>query len=279
MDAQYFVAQYIPDLFRNETRNVGVVVKTRHGFASHFVGESIESTQIDGRKLKAFNYPDVYRQWVEYWRDCVNRSSLDELLKSSSGHYQIIQGGEVSDTGEDEPSKIATYLYSLLVSEGGFAEAVSPMEPAVTVETSSLEDDVCRSLATLKLLANGQGTDLRHPVQKRVEIQGASLVHRPAFSQKNGRLHVMEIADLTVARKKSAIDHSGFAAYMFNDIKRQAASTECYTLARFNEEDLDLPDVNYAYKLLENESDVINWLDDVRRRDFVSELQRIGTTI
>lgn len=277
MNAQYFVAQYIPDLFRNESRNIGVIVKTDFGFASHFVGENSDSDQIDGRKLKAFNYPDVYRQWITYWRDCVTRASLDELLQSSSGHYQIIRGGEVSDTGEDEPSKIATYLYSLLVSEGGFAEALSPIEPASTVDSSSLEDDVCRSLIAMNLLANGQGTDLLHPIQKRIEIQGASLVHRPAFSQKNGRLHVMEIADLTVSRKKSAVDHSGFAAYMFNDIKQLDSSTECYSLVRVKEEDLELPEVNYAYNILKNESEVINWLDEDRRRDFVSELQRIGT--
>lgn len=92
MKAQYWIAQYIDDLFRNEPRNIGIIARVGDQIAAQFVGES-ESGEIDGRKLKLFKYPEVYREWLQYWRRMINRGSLDKLFRESKSNFRVNEGG------------------------------------------------------------------------------------------------------------------------------------------------------------------------------------------
>ena len=104
MKAQYWIAQHISDLFRNEPRNIGVFVRIGDNTAARFLGET-NGGQIDGRKLRGLNHPDVYRQWVDYWRSQLSEESLDELVEHSGSHYRVLDAGQVTDTGRvDLPS-------------------------------------------------------------------------------------------------------------------------------------------------------------------------------
>jgi hypothetical protein len=114
MVARYWIAQHVEDLFRNEPRNVGVFVRVGSSVAARFFGE-VEGGGIDGRKLKSLPYPDVYRQWVEYWRDQV-ASGREKFEQVSGSHYWVVEGGAVSDIDRDSADEVAAYLYSLLVS-------------------------------------------------------------------------------------------------------------------------------------------------------------------
>jgi hypothetical protein len=273
MAVRYFVAQYVPDLFRKEPRNVGVVVSSGASLAARFVGESAPGS-FDGRKLRGFSYPEIYKEWVLYWRKMVASNDVEAIVRSSREHYIVGPGGEVTDTGDDPLDSVVNYLYSTLVSDGGFQEALSPLEPAAADEVSSLRDDVKRSFQSLALLEQSAGEPVAHPVRINVAVRGKSLEHRPAFSQANGSLYAMEPVDLTVLRRRTAVDHAGLAAYMFKDLREAGAS--CFSLVRFREEDLEAELVDYALKMLRNESDVINWLDDEQRQQFVSGRQMVA---
>ena len=66
---RYWVAKNVEDQFRNEPRNVGVIVWGERSIAARFIGEK-ESAAIDRRLLgQRFRYPDIYLQWVAYWRE------------------------------------------------------------------------------------------------------------------------------------------------------------------------------------------------------------------
>lgn len=276
MSVKYFVAQYIPDLFRKEPRNVGVFVASGNSLAGRFIGE-ITPGNFDGRKLRGFSYPDIYKQWVLYWRKMAAKNDAEAIFQSSRDHYIVSMGGEVTDTGDDPIESVVDYLYSTLVSDGGFQEALSSLEPAAADEVSSLRDDVKRSFQSLALLEQPAGEPVAHPVRIDVAIRGgSSLEHRPAFSQANGRLYVMEPVDLTVVRRRTAVDHAGLAAYMFKDLREAGAN--CFSLVRFRAEDLEVEQVDYALKMLRNESEVVNWLDERERQRFVSDRQMVATS-
>src|SRR5687768_7803014 len=123
MSVKYWIAQHVADVFRNEPRNIGIFVKANESCAARFFAET-ETGVLDGRKLRSWSHPDVYRQWIEYWRKEVSSGSLEELLNASGSHYRVIEGGEVTDVGFDLAEDVANYLYALLVSAGGFGDAI-----------------------------------------------------------------------------------------------------------------------------------------------------------
>ena len=122
MIAKYYIAQTIPNLFRREQINVGVIACKGERIAAKFLGERSQGAEIDKRNLKKaiFPYKDVYTQWVSYWRRMISTSSspLDDILNTDAGNYRVISGGEVDRTGEDPIEDIVDYLFPLIVSNG-----------------------------------------------------------------------------------------------------------------------------------------------------------------
>jgi hypothetical protein len=115
---RYFIVQHVANLFRREPRNVGVIVELRGQRYARFYGEVLPG-QLDLRTLPEIAYPDVYRQWIDYWRRLLRTSSDLErdLTEANGAHYNVVVGGEVSETGNDPLAVVCDYLYCLLVTE------------------------------------------------------------------------------------------------------------------------------------------------------------------
>jgi hypothetical protein len=136
---RYLIVKFIPDLFRNEPRNIGVIVWTPVGTAARFIAEKQQCLgDIDARCLPGFltSAAAAYRQWISYWRHQLKetliqsaRSALKgnvdspaylEVLKQSSkGNFQLMSGGEVLDPlpPDSTPQDLADYLFKTLVDE------------------------------------------------------------------------------------------------------------------------------------------------------------------
>ena len=232
---------------------------------------------IDGRKLRGLPFPDVYRQWVEHWRTVIGKPDAnwrEELLKTG-GHYRVPDAGEVTDTGDDRPEVVADYLYSLLVSEGGLAEALGVSEEVASA-IARLKDEVTDHLSAVNVFG-ATTLFVRHPVQHNIPIRGtAEQPHRPAFVQENGSLFVMETVDFTIRTKELAKDHAGWAAYMFDDIRESLKEgkirVHAISIVRSRSEDEDNENVAYARSVLKAKSDeVVNWLSESDRSRFIRE--------
>lgn len=289
--ADYLRVQYVPDLFREEPMNVGVVVRCREETVAKFLGES-EPGRLDGRTLRKFNEPSVYRQWVEYWRRILDRDgegAFREIVETSGDHYRVVRGGEVSDVRDDSATDVANYLYSLLVSEGGFTEA---MEPAVETEAEEEEQEVSKKLDEelsdqfehLNILTNEdeQLELVPHPIRRQPRIRGRKAAdHTPAYVQENGRLDVIESIDFGSRFKERTRDHAGWMAYMFDDIRAGQADEgrgiEAISVIRWNEEHAEIDEFRYARSLLKAESDqVVNWRDQRQRDEFLESRKEIA---
>jgi hypothetical protein len=270
--AHYIIAQHIPDLFRNEPRNVGVIVQIDGKRTARFLGET-GAGKVDGRKLKHMPYPEVYRQWVDYWNDEVASSddALAGLLANSGQHYRIVEGGEVADVGEDNVHDVAQFLYTSLVSEEGLAKAIGGDDAEeVAVE---LQKDIVSSLADLGIVADvGEKTKVLHPVLRNATVQGKSIVHNPTLYQGNGHPIVIEPIDLTVARKATLKDHAGWASFMFTDVRNKHASAETIAIAKSTPGDLDDRYGRYAMDMLKSTaSRIVEWSDSEQRDRFLKE--------
>jgi hypothetical protein len=275
MSARYWVAKYVDDPFRNEPRNVGVIVSTPDGLAARFAGER-DDASMDRRRLgQRFKYADVYLQWVEFWREQVALENVAEIVAAATPNYYVIVGGEVSDTGSDSPSTICSFLYALLVSDSSVMEAFELASEGDTERDLSL--DVSAMFAEWDILADGPTLHVGHPIQKKQPIRGNHAVHEPSFSQKNGKLYLFETIDFNAKKPKLLRERAGFMAYMFSDIRLAMHSgVEAYSIVRPAVQSDAGEAVEYAKTVLSGESKVINWADDNARRLFLEERRRVA---
>jgi len=232
-----------------------------------------ESAAIDRRLLgPRFRYPDVYLQWVTYWREEIDADRLEPMLKVVTPNYYVSEGGEASDTDADSVEAVCSFLYTLLVSEQPVMRAFDLAEEED--ETRGLGSEISDAFNELNILSDAPQLIARHPIKRNQAIRGKHVVHKPSFSQKNGRLYVYEAIDFTMKRPKPIRERAGWMAYMFTDIK-QAVQAEAYSIYRPSQEDSNEP-VEYAKKVLGGESVLINWADDFERKRFLNERQRVA---
>jgi hypothetical protein len=277
MSARYWIAQHVEDLFRNEPRNVGVFVRCGDGVVARFFGEDTDG-DVDGRKIRGLPYPDVYKQWVSYWRrEVLAGKPIDGIATSSTSNYRVITGGEVSDVGTDSPSDVANYLYSVLVSEGGFMEATVGELPDAP-NAVQLSAEVSDALDARQLLIRDERAQapVAHPVRRNVRLNGKVATYRPAFTQQNGTLYIMETVDFSRAKKTTARDHAGWSAYMFRDLRQSTKASEALAIIKMSEADQEVEEVRTGLALLKNESDLVNWSDEVERARFLEDRRRIA---
>lgn len=280
--AEFLRVQYLPDLFRDEPLNVGVIVRKEGELAAKFVGE-MEPGELDGRKLRSFGNPSVYSQWVGYWRKVLaseDEDALQELVETSGAHFRVVPGGEVTDVGEDPVGSVADYLYSVLVSPGGFAEAIrAAAEEEGAEESGQLEEEISDELVGRNILEGAAEVAVPHPVLRRPVIRGEKASdHRPAYVQRlNGRLDVMEAIDLTGYFRSRIKHHAGWMAYMFEDIRRRREGTQTIAILRWSDEAAEDEERRYARSLAEVEAThVVDWTDRLARMAFLEERQRVA---
>jgi hypothetical protein len=278
--ANYLIAQHVADVFRREPKNVGVFVRLGAKVQARFFGEG-EAGTIDARKLRVLPAPDTYTQWVQYWRRILEKrpdSAWDEIQKTATGHYQIIDGGMVDAIGDDAIEDVVGYLYSALVSEGGIAAALGA--PDETEAAVRLADAVAIELKKQSLLMDERNElfKTRHLVRTNIPVEGTVATHILSFVQQNGHNVVMEPIDLAVRRdKKRMTERAGWASRVFGDIRHKKPTTEAIALISATAEEEKDDSAIYALKLLRpSASDVINWQSAADRKRFIDARARLA---
>ncbi|MCK1366407.1 hypothetical protein [Bradyrhizobium sp. 62] len=274
MSAQYWIAKYVDDPFRNEPRNVGVIVEANGSLVARFFGER-EDGVFDARKIKSkFLYPNVYSQWRDFWRDRIKSRDLTGIIKGKTANFYVDAGGDVTDTGSDNSGEVCHFLYTLLVGAG----AMEAFDWKDTEDSEvDLAEDITVALKEFDVLATS--ADLlevgRHPVVRNRDILGSHVTHTPSFSQQNGRLYVFEHINLSSMHINKAKERAGWMAYMFEDIRSAHKEAQAYSLVRPEKED-GVEQIEYAKTMLRGESKVINWSDENERQGFLQERKQVA---
>lgn len=98
MTAEYLIVQYVADLFRQESRNIGVIVRMGAERGSRF----------------SPSRGPIYAQWVQYWERMLPEDhGWEEILKNSTANYRVIRGGEID--GVSSLAAAMEYLFAMLV--------------------------------------------------------------------------------------------------------------------------------------------------------------------
>jgi len=275
MAARYWVAKYVEDPFRNEPRNVGIIVATGDEWAARFAGEREDGT-IDGRRLQSFKYADVYKQWLLYWREQIDVENIDEIVGAATPNYYVLRGGEVSDTGSDSAESVCAFLYGLLVSDIPVLEAFELSKQEDTER--DLWQDVDVAFREWDILADQPNLTIRHPIRRNHRIRGAHATHEPSFSQMNGALYLFETIDFNSHKPKLLKERAGFVAYMFSDIRGTHRDLGAYSIIRPKVGD-EGEAVEYARTVLQGESTLINWSDKSQQNQFLATRRTVADSL
>lgn len=153
---EYLIAKFIPDLFRNEPMNIGVIVWSDGTTSARFVGTQpdgrINGTSLPGDLKKAHA---AYKQWADAWNRMLeqgvlkchgsgnvilkaNSCFLEAFQKTGTGNFILERGGElVEEVPNEEIQEVTDYLFERLVTKAG-----NVSEPSKTAE--EVRDDLLK---------------------------------------------------------------------------------------------------------------------------------------
>lgn len=128
---EYILAKYVPDIYRNEPRNIGVILWSQWGVSARFLGE--RSGTIHAGSIP--NWVDshiAYQEWIGSWRaillkkeivrpqraSAADPSFLEVLQKTGRENYILGDRGLVLDEviKEDLPA-LLSFLFNTLVDD------------------------------------------------------------------------------------------------------------------------------------------------------------------
>ncbi|GGK75099.1 hypothetical protein [Ornithinimicrobium pekingense] len=93
---QWYLVKLIPDLYRNEPKNVGLIVTRGREYHARFVGER-DDLSIDRRRIPgAAPDREVYEAWIQYLRD---RAAAGQLERSIERMHERIESFTVERRG------------------------------------------------------------------------------------------------------------------------------------------------------------------------------------
>ncbi|MGE0538318.1 MAG: hypothetical protein AB7O68_25370 [Pirellulales bacterium] len=278
--ARYYLLQHMPDVMRKETLNVGVIVHKGDNRAAQFLGDARVDGSPDGRSLKYISDTRVYRMWVRHWRKALELPTWQEqMLDSRLNSFQFINGGEVTDTGADSAEEICSYLFSMLVSHGGLAEALGGV--AEDEDTVEIANDLRGEFRKLRLMRPMADDSVRHPIYDGFSARGATDWHMLTFYQETrDRGFAIEPLNLATRQRKHARERAGYLSFIFGDLRSGEAERKKpvnnFAVVRVGEEDRNDPQVQYCLNIAGKNADIVDWNDTRQREAFLKDRERIA---
>jgi hypothetical protein len=146
---RFLVAKYTPDVFRNEPRNIGVVLWSPGGVLARFIGEPAEpGDEWDEACIPSFvASPAAYKQWVRYWRREIGKPAirpstggalvpatspafLEALRQSGPRNYVLADGGTFAEP--IPPRELPSALDDLYADCVGLVPYTSHVDPLMS---------------------------------------------------------------------------------------------------------------------------------------------------
>jgi len=220
--AKYLVAKYVPDVFRNEPVNIGILTWVDGEVGWKFIGQRDEnSTAIDGRAQgivgRIKSVPN-YKQWIESWvirlqapqlhtrqYGTIEHSSpdfLNALATYGEGSYILEAGGELmDDVNSREIREVTNSLFATLVG--------TPDEKESYKSTEEVRDELLRDANV--------GFDDHVKRDQPVDLRMNGKQFRPKFSVYigNGDPHALGLMVPLTAPGKAAQNSARAAELLF----------------------------------------------------------------
>lgn len=271
--AKFYIAQYIPDPFRKEPTNVGVIAMRDGKAAGKFFAENDKGGIIKANARRRVLHPGIYRQWIDYWKECVRRGEdgIAEALNEPRDNFRLLEGGSVSEIGEDTPNVIASCLYRRIVAEEADAR------PASARLMPRFEKTVYEFFKQYNLLTHNLG--VQNPIVAHQPVTGSVVPHIPSFVQKNGHLIVMQTVYVGKATtRRTIMERAGYTANMFKDIEAVHPGAEAIAIMNVDVDIDHSDDVDRLSKVVADAAtQVVDWRDEPSRFRFMQDRIRIAS--
>lgn len=131
MTANWYLVKYVPDPFRDEPKNIGVVVESDGRGVVRFIGQ--HNGGFDGRRVRGtVRSPRTLKAWIEYvdyhLTSGTFRDQVQRLSSRPGQNYRIDFRGTVGQPGSKaEMNALADDLFTELVGDPG-PSAVQSMD-------------------------------------------------------------------------------------------------------------------------------------------------------
>jgi hypothetical protein len=142
----YILAKHVPDVFRKEPKNIGVIVWSELGVAAQFWGMDAYGV-IDRRQIPAFvNSASAYEQWVKFWLNEIQQPKVEFI---GHGKFAAAQSPEfltAIQTGNSD---------NFFLQESGVV-----LESLTKEELPALAKELFESLVTSEAIDEGDTTTI-----------------------------------------------------------------------------------------------------------------------
>jgi len=154
---RFLVAKYVRDMARMEPRNIGIVLWADGIVVTKFIGDVVDSDASPLPKFMARKNHRVYKRWVKYWCDAIQKEHivgangesvgrddprfLDAFsLRESRDNYILTMGGSVPVSADKlRVQETLNYLFHAFIDDGSSAELTEAKNPKEHYEMLQLE--------------------------------------------------------------------------------------------------------------------------------------------
>jgi len=242
----YFaVARYIPDLLRNEPRNIGVLIFNESANVYRVRFTKNFRNKLGQGLLRADR--DVLSEYSNYYQSLKPRSK-EEVVKAiqySKGKFVFTEIGSVVTV---DAEKEIEYLYSTFVEE----------HPEKAVVHHRLKTTLKTELIERKFVGVNK-------LQVDRKIQVGALEYKLDFSFENGKLYTIEAVDLANSDRKANTFES---AFKFENLIRSLGPKKVETISVINRPQTIDDNVQELLKILNETSTVFNYSNGQRQAFF-----------
>ena len=221
-EPKYLLAKYIPDPYRMEPRNIGVILWASGGLASRFLSADAAAFVGDAEN---------YQRWVDYWTAACNKQTLplgrdrkevsrrspeilEAIAETQRGAFALHAAGavfqQVRASGRDSA---ADYLFRKLVAIGD--DTADGTEPTTRETLSRQCNAVFRDAGLL------DRDEFHNGLQIELEAAGVRQPFRFDHAWKNGHLGAL-LQEVNLRRQPSTTN----AAFLFEHAKKTAAARD-----------------------------------------------------
>lgn len=284
-EIQCYLAQYIPNLLRRETTNVGVVLRCEGTVVGRFFAELIHSDASRSSRKRPTSrevsidkkvastrvlFPSIYRQWVEYWRYQIGLGvgGLESALNDDGSNFVLTPTAFISDLKGGTLRSMLDECYRLMV------DPTNDVRPDHQPQDPSLYHTIRNEFEKSSILAKTKRQLVPNPIIAHAPVTGRVVPHEVSFVQKSKDLVVMQAVNIRSSQAKKAIGMSAQStAYMFEDVRAARDDRGIKTIALVKAEISPSEDktVERAFDILSDAAhEVVNWSDQKQRDSFLN---------
>jgi hypothetical protein len=248
----YSIAKFVPDVLRNEPRNIGIIVFDdssefyRAKFVNNFRSKLGSNVLLFDRQLL-----NEYRNYFEKLHP-KNSTEIKNHILNARGKFQF---SEIKTVVSIDVNADIDYLYSTFVDDAGSA----------INHRHRFKTNIKHDLQSMNILREGKFEE-----NKKVEV--GDLEYNIDFGYQNGKLHAIEAIDLSVQDRRG---NTMETAFKFDYLIRTLGPNNINAISVIQKTEEPDPKQRELIKILNAISTVYNYSNG-QKEQFLKDIQKIA---